>query len=140
VWKLDRISRKMLDGLHIMRFWLGPGVGIISITQQIDMTGPIGNLIASLLFAISEFQLAPIKENQAAGIAQAKQRGVYKGRKKGSLKGSPERVVKLRTKKKLTAAQIAAIQGISERTVKSYLQQHHLTVARAKSNIHPSVN
>ena len=22
VWKLDRISRKMLDGLHTMRFWL----------------------------------------------------------------------------------------------------------------------
>jgi DNA-directed RNA polymerase specialized sigma24 family protein len=57
---------------------------------------------------------------------------VYKGRKKGALKGSPERVVRLRTENKLKIPQIAAIENLSERTVKSYLQQHRLTLAREK--------
>jgi DNA invertase Pin-like site-specific DNA recombinase len=118
-----------------MQFWLIHGVGIISITQQIDMTGTMGQLFATLLFAVSQFFLSNQKENQAAGIAAAKARGAYKGRKKGSLKGSPERVVKLRFEKKLTVPQIAAIEGLSERTVKSYLEQHRLTRAPEKSNV-----
>jgi len=121
VWKLDRISRKMLDGLHTMRFWLNHGVGIVSITQQIDMTGPIGQLFAALMFAIAEFQLSTMKENQTAGIALAKQRGVYKGRKKGTKKLNPEEVRNLR--KTLTVAQIAKLKDVTERTVYSALAE-----------------
>ena len=140
MWRLDRLSRDTLDGLSIMRFWLNHGVGIISITEQLDMTGPAGQLFATFLFAVSQFFLSNQKENQSAGIAAAKQRGVYTGRKKGTLKGSPERCAKLRTEKNLTTLQIAAIEGLSERTVKSYLQELGLTRARGKSTIHPSVN
>jgi DNA invertase Pin-like site-specific DNA recombinase len=121
VWKLDRISRKMLDGLHTMRFWLNHGVGIVSITQQIDMTGPIGQLFAALLFAIAEFQLSTMKENQAAGIALAKQRGVYKGRKKGTKKLKPAEVRKLRDT--LTVEQIAKLKEVTPRTVYSSLAE-----------------
>lgn len=121
VWKLDRISRKMLDGLHTMRFWLNHGVGIVSITQQIDMTGPIGQLFAALMFAIAEFQLSTMKENQAAGIALAKQRGIYKGKKKGTKKLKPEEIRNLR--KNLSVAQIAKLKGITLRTVYNALEK-----------------
>jgi DNA invertase Pin-like site-specific DNA recombinase len=121
VWKLDRISRKMLDGLRIMQFWLNHGVGIVSITQQIDMTGTMGQLFAALLFAIAEFQLSTMKENQAAGIALAKQRGVYKGRKKGTKKLKSKEVKELR--KTLTVAQIAKLKDVSERTVYNALEE-----------------
>ena len=121
VWKLDRISRKMLDGLHTMRFWLNHGVGIVSITQQIDMTGPIGQLFAALMFAIAEFQLSTMKENQAAGIALAKQRGIYKGRKKGTKKLTPAEAKELR--KTLKVAQIAKLKDVCERTVYNALEE-----------------
>jgi DNA invertase Pin-like site-specific DNA recombinase len=121
VWKLDRISRKMLDGLRIMQFWLNHGVGIVSITQQIDMTGPMGQLFAALLFAIAEFQLSTMKENQAAGIALAKQRGMYKGRKKGTKKLKPAEVKELR--KTLTVAQIAKLKDVDPRTVYNALAE-----------------
>jgi DNA invertase Pin-like site-specific DNA recombinase len=121
VWKLDRIARTMLDGLHTMRFWLNHGVGIVSITQQIDMTGPMGQLFAPLLFAIAEFQLSTMKENQAAGIALAKQRGVYKGRKKGTKKLKPAGVKELR--KTLTVAQIAKLKDVDPRTVYNALAE-----------------
>ena len=120
VWKLDRISRKMLDGLTIMRMCLNHGVGIVSITQQIDMSGPMG-----LLFAIAEFQLNTMKENQAAGIALAKKRGVYKGRKKGTTKLYPEEIYGLR--ETLTIEQIAKLKDVKPRTVYNTLARKRLT-------------
>ena len=115
VWKLDRLSRNMLDGITTMRIWLNQGVGIISITQHLDLTGPTGLLTADILFAIAEFQLSTMKENQAAGIAAAKARGVYKGRKKGTRKLKPEKIAELL--KTLTVTQIAKLHDVTERTV-----------------------
>ena len=115
VWKLDRLSRKMLDGITTMRIWLNQGIGIISITQHLDLTGPTGLLTADILFAIAEFQLSTMKENQAAGIAAAKARGVYKGRKKGTRKLKPEKITELL--KTLTVTQIAKLHDVTERTV-----------------------
>jgi DNA invertase Pin-like site-specific DNA recombinase len=115
VWKLDRLSRNMLDGITTMRIWLNQGIGIISITQHLDLTGPTGLLTADILFAIAEFQLSTMKENQAAGIAAAKARGVYKGRKKGTRKLKPEKIAELL--KTLTVTQIAKLHDVTERTV-----------------------
>lgn len=115
VWKLDRLSRKMLDGITTMRIWLNQGVGIVSITQHLDLTGSTGLLTADILFAIAEFQLSTMKENQAAGIAAAKARGVYKGRKKGTRKLKPEKITELL--KTLTVTQIAKLHDVTERTV-----------------------
>jgi DNA invertase Pin-like site-specific DNA recombinase len=115
VWKLDRLSRQMLDGITTMRIWLNQGIGIVSITQHLDLTGPTGLLTADILFAIAEFQLSTMKENQAAGIAAAKARGVYKGRKKGTRKLKPEKIKELL--KTLTVKQIAKLHDVTERTV-----------------------
>jgi DNA invertase Pin-like site-specific DNA recombinase len=115
VWKLDRLSRKMLDGITTKRIWLNQGIGIISITQHLDLTGPTGLLTADILFAIAEFQLSTMKENQAASIAAAKARGVYKGRKKGTGKLKPEKITELL--KTLTVTQIAKLHDVTERTV-----------------------
>jgi DNA invertase Pin-like site-specific DNA recombinase len=115
VWKLDRLSRKMLDGITTMRIWLNQGIGIISITQHLDLTGPTGLLTADILFAIAEFQLSTMKENQAAVIAAAKARGIYKGRKKGTRKLKPEKIAELL--KTLTVKQIAKLHDVTERTV-----------------------
>ena len=40
-----------------MRLWCGCGVRVISITQQIDLTGTVGHLVAGVLFAMAEIEL-----------------------------------------------------------------------------------
>jgi DNA invertase Pin-like site-specific DNA recombinase len=80
VWKLDRIARSMREGINILSRWCDLGVRVVSITQQIDLSGTVGHLVAGVLFAIAEIELQHVKERQAAGIAVARQRGVYKGR------------------------------------------------------------
>ena len=125
VWKLDRLSRSMLDGITTLRTWLNMGVGIISVTQQLDLSGLTGQMVATLLFGVAEMELQNNKERQAAGIALAKQRGVYKGRKKGTTKLDPEETHALR--KTLSVRQIAKLKDVTPRTVYSALARKILT-------------
>jgi hypothetical protein len=42
VWKLDRIARSMREGINILSRWCELGVRVVSITQQIDLSGTVG--------------------------------------------------------------------------------------------------
>jgi DNA invertase Pin-like site-specific DNA recombinase len=120
VWKLDRLARSLREGVNVLADWCQRDVRIVSVTQQIDLSGTVGHLIASLLFGIAEMELQHIKERQTAGIAVAKANGKYKGRQKGTTKAKPERAQMLHTKG-LTPQEIAAALNVSERTVFRYL-------------------
>lgn len=120
-WKLDRLSRSLLDGVKLVAEWSRSGVRIISVTQNIDLDGLTGQIVATVLFAVAEMELAHLKERQKAGIAVAKSLGKYKGRKPGSLKGNPQRAHVLQ-ERGLTQEEIASALNISARTVRRYLK------------------
>lgn len=120
VWKLDRLARDLREGVNVLADWCKRGVRVIAITQQIDLSGPVGNLIASLLFGIAEIELQHAKERQSIGIALAKKRGVYTGRRQGTTKAAPSRAWTLK-KQGLTVVEIATALGVKERTVYHYL-------------------
>lgn len=122
VWKLDRLSRKMRDGLNVLCDWCERGVRVVSVTQQIDLSGTVGRMIAAVLLAVAEMEQETRRERQAAGIAAAKERGTYAGRKAGTTKGKPDRAKKL-AERGLTHQEIATALGISRRTVIRYLNQ-----------------
>jgi DNA invertase Pin-like site-specific DNA recombinase len=123
VWKLDRLARNLKEGVNVLADWCQRGVRIIAITQQIDLSGPLGHMIASVLFGIAEIELRHAKERQAAGIALAKQRGTYTGRRKGTTRAEPARARTLRVQG-LTVLEIAQALGVKERTVFNYLSTH----------------
>jgi DNA invertase Pin-like site-specific DNA recombinase len=120
VWKLDRLARSMREGINTISAWCESGVRVVSVTQQIDLSGTVGHLVAGVLFAIAEIELQNTRERQAAGIATARTKGVYKGRTKGTMKARPRRALELKTRG-LTAPEIAQVLNVSERTVWRYL-------------------
>ena len=122
VWKLDRIARSMREGINTLSRWCELGVRVVSVTQQIDLSGTVGHLVAGVLFAIAEIELQHVKERQAVGIALAKQRGVYKGRKHGATKAKPQRARELRDKG-MTLPEIAQALSVDKRTVSRYLKK-----------------
>jgi DNA invertase Pin-like site-specific DNA recombinase len=122
VWKLDRIARSMREGINILSRWCECGVRVVSVTQQIDLSGTVGHLVAGVLFAVAEIELEHVRERQAAGIALAKRRGLYKGRKRGTFKARPERARELR-KKGMTLSEIAQALNVDRRTVARYLKK-----------------
>ena len=115
VWKLDRLARSMREGINTLGDWADAGVRVVSVTQQLDLAGPIGKTAAGFLFGIAEIDLANIRERQAAGIAEAKSKGVYQGRKAGTLKADPARARELKDKG-MKPAEIMNALGIRSRT------------------------
>jgi len=120
VWKLDRLARSLREGVNVLADWCQREVRVVAVTQQIDLSGTVGHLMASLLFGIAEMELQHIKERQAAGIAVAKAKGQYSGRKKGTPKANPQRA-KILQAKGLRVKEIAQALNVSERTVFRYL-------------------
>ena len=120
VWKLDRISRSQRDGINMLAEWCERGVRVVSVTQQIDLSGAVGRMVASVLFGLAEIELEYRRERQAAGIRVAKGQGTYRGRLKGTTKEKPDRARELRSKG-LNVTEIATALGVSERTAFRYL-------------------
>src|SRR5262245_1237408 len=112
VWKLDRLARNFRDGVEIVCDWCQKGIRVVSVTQQIDLDGAVGRMVAGVLFAIAEIELQHIRERQAIGIAVAKKKGVYTGRVPGTTKAKPERARALK-KQGLTSKEIAASLQVS---------------------------
>ena len=123
IYKLDRLSRSLRDGITTLCEWLDRKVRVVSVTQQLDFAGATGQLIASTLFAVAQMEQETRRERQAAGIAAAKERGVYEGRKQGTTKGKPARAATLR-ERGLTDSEIAQSMGVSRRTVQRYLNEN----------------
>lgn len=121
VWKLDRLSRRQKDGINLLADWCERGVRVVSVTQQIDLSGAVGRMVASVMFGLAEIELEYRRERQAAGIRVARSRGVYTGRRKGTTKRKPARAQQLR-KRGLSIPEIANALDVSERTVFRYLR------------------
>jgi len=124
VYKLDRLSRSLKDGVNTLCHWCQKGIRVVSTSQQIDFNGAMGQLVAAVLFAVAQFETETRRDRQAAGIAAAKERQVYRGRKRGSFKSGnkPARAAEL-IKKGFDHREVAKSMGVSVRTVYRYLDE-----------------
>lgn len=120
VWKLDRLSRRQREGINLLADWCERGIRLIVVTQQLDLSGSVGRLVASVLFGLAEIEQEWRRERQAAGIAVAKRQGRYRGRQRGTTKAPPARACALRARG-LTIKEIAHALQLSLRTVSRYL-------------------
>jgi DNA invertase Pin-like site-specific DNA recombinase len=56
VWKLDRISRCQHEGISLLADWCERGIRVVVVTQQIDLSGAVGRMVASVLFGLVVLQ------------------------------------------------------------------------------------
>ena len=94
----------------------------MSVTQQIDLSGAVGRMVASVIFGLAEIELEYRRERQAAGVKVAKARDVFTGRRRGTTKGTPKRALELRNRG-MQVAETANALDVSERTVFRYLNK-----------------
>ncbi len=85
------------------------------------------DLVASVLFGLTEIEQEYRRERQAAGIAVANCRGVYRERAKGTTKAKPTRALAPRACG-LDAAEIANAPQVSLRMVFRYLAEEPTSV------------
>jgi DNA invertase Pin-like site-specific DNA recombinase len=116
VWRLDRLGRSLRNLIDLVGELEQRGVGLRSLTEQIDTTTPNGKLIFHQFAALAEFERDLIRERTQAGLAAARARGRTGGRPSV---WTPE---KLRTARSMYAAgehvgSIARVLGISRGSV-----------------------
>lgn len=71
-WKMDRMTRKMRDGISLLSDWCDRGCRVVSVTEQFDFSGVIGKMIASMLFAFAELEHQHRSERVKAGLSAAR--------------------------------------------------------------------
>lgn len=82
VWKFDRLARSALHLIQIAEELKGRKVTLVSITDKVDTSTPIGNAMFQLCGMMAELERNLIEERRIAGIEKAKSKGVKFGRKR----------------------------------------------------------
>lgn len=85
VYKVDRLARSLKDLLQILERMKQSGVALRSLTEPIDTSSAIGELVLQILGAVAQFERALIRERAIAGQISAYRRGVALGRRHSAM-------------------------------------------------------
>ena len=79
VYKIDRISRSLLDFAKLMELFERHNVAFTAITQQFSTTTALGRLTLNILLSFAEFERSIGAERVRDKVAAAKRKGKYLG-------------------------------------------------------------
>lgn len=80
LWRLDRLGRSLLHLIETVKDLGERGIGVKSLTQEIDTTSKQGKLFFHIVAVLAEYERDQIAERTKAGLDAAKARGVKLGR------------------------------------------------------------
>ncbi len=79
VYKVDRLSRSLLDFARIMSTFDEHGVSFVSVTQQFNTTHSMGRLTLNILLSFAQFEREIIGERIRDKLAAQRRRGKWAG-------------------------------------------------------------
>jgi site-specific DNA recombinase len=79
VYKLDRVSRSLLDFATVMNRLNRAGVGFVSVTQNFSTADAVGRMTLNLLATFAEFEREQIGERTRDKMAASRRRGKWTG-------------------------------------------------------------
>ena len=79
VYKVDRLSRSLLDFTRIMEIFDKHGVSFVSVTQQFNTTSSMGRLTLNILLSFAQFEREIISERTRDKMSAARKKGKWVG-------------------------------------------------------------
>ncbi|GIW90481.1 MAG: hypothetical protein KatS3mg109_0913 [Pirellulaceae bacterium] len=79
VYKVDRLSRSLLDFARMMETFEKHQVSFVSVTQQFNTATSMGRLVLNVLLSFAQFEREIISERTRDKIAAAKRKGKWAG-------------------------------------------------------------
>ena len=79
VYKIDRLSRSLLDFARIVQTLEQHGVEFVSVTQQFSTANSMGKLTLNILMSFAEFEREVISERTRDKIAATRRKGLWTG-------------------------------------------------------------
>lgn len=79
VYKVDRLSRSLLDFARIMESFERNKVSFVSVTQAFNTASSMGRLVLNVLLSFAQFEREMISERTRDKIAAARRKGKWSG-------------------------------------------------------------
>lgn len=79
VYKVDRLSRSLLDFARMMQLFEKKDIGFISVTQNFDTTTSMGRLTLNILLSFAQFEREMISERTRDKLAAMRKKGKWLG-------------------------------------------------------------
>ncbi|MBX3598546.1 MAG: recombinase family protein [Rhizobiaceae bacterium] len=79
VYKIDRLTRSLMDFSKIVEIFDGHGVSFVSVTQQFNTTTSMGRLTLNVLLSFAQFEREVTAERIRDKIAASKKKGMWMG-------------------------------------------------------------
>jgi len=79
VYKIDRLSRSLMDFARIMETLERCGVSLVSVTQQFNTTTSMGRLTLNILLSFAQFEREIISERTRDKMTAARRKGKWTG-------------------------------------------------------------
>src|SRR4051812_4384965 len=79
VYKVDRLSRSLLDFARLMDRFDRHSVSFVSVTQQFNTTSPLGRLTLNILLSFAQFEREIIGERTRDKMGAARRKGKWVG-------------------------------------------------------------
>ena len=129
VYKLDRLTRKMLHLSTIISELINNGIRLQSIHEQIETDSLTGKFFCLMLGYVAEWELQAISDRTKDGLRKAKERGVQLGNK-GISKSKEQQVIDFYLEKEISVREIAKQVQISTATIYSVLRRNNIRTNR----------
>ena len=123
VYKLDRLTRKMLHLSAIIEDLTKYGVHLQSIHENIETDSLTGKFFCLMLGYVAEWELQAISERTKDGLRKAKEKGVKLGNK-GLEQSKEKQIIKQYLQKELSVRKIANQLNISTATIYNVLKRN----------------
>jgi len=79
VYKVDRLSRSLIDFAHIIEIFDKRNVSFVSVTQQFNTTNSLGRLTLNILLSFAQFEREIIAERTRDKMSAARRKGKWIG-------------------------------------------------------------
>ncbi|MBU8900708.1 recombinase family protein [Corallococcus sp. M34] len=79
VYKVDRLSRSLLDFAKVMERFNASGASFVSVTQNFSTADAMGRLTLNMLMSFAEFEREMISERTRDKVAAARRKGKWTG-------------------------------------------------------------
>lgn len=79
VYRLDRLSRSVLDFVQLLAFFRERGIIFASVSEQFNTDTPIGRFTLNILMGIAQLERENIAERTRDKMAAARRRGLWTG-------------------------------------------------------------
>lgn len=133
IYKLDRLTRKMLTLANIIDELNQHNIKLISLQENIETGSLTGRLLCLVLGYVAEIELDNIRIRTKDGLRKANENGVKLGNP-GLSKDKEKEILRLYQLNGLSIAAIAKRTGVSDKTIYNVAKRHNSS-RRIRKNV-----